>query len=75
MASTPIIVATPIGTLRLYTRKPNIIAITIKRRETIATEALVSLTASLTAAPAALVVPKVPATIDANAATTRMRVR
>ena len=75
MASTPIIVAAPIGTLRLYTRKPKIIAITINKSETIATEAFVSLTASLTAAPAALVVPNVPATIDANAATTRIRVR
>ena len=44
-------------------------------RETIATDALVAIAASATASPAAFVVPKVPATIEAKAATTRISVR
>ena len=75
IATTPSIVETPIGALRRYTRKPKAIATTMKSNDTIATEAFVATTASPKASPLAFVVPNVPATIEAKAATTRISVR
>ena len=47
----------------------------MKSNDTIATEAFVATTASPKASPLAFVVPNVPATIEAKAATTRISVR
>ena len=75
MATTPRIVETAMEALRRYTIKPKTMAIMINNKDTIATDALVA-EAALSIAPASsTTAPKVVATIDANAATTRIRVR
>ena len=75
IASTPITEAIPIGILRRYTQKPNAIATTIKSREIIATDAGVADLTISTAPLSSYTAPKVDATIEANAATTRISVR
>ena len=75
MPAIPIAVAGPTAMFLRYTRKPKIMASTIKSREIIAVERLASSAAPSLATPAEVVEPKVFATIEAKAATTRSRVR
>ena len=74
IATTPNTVEISIGVLRRYTQKPNAIATTINNKDTIATVALDAL-AALSRTPSTYVAPKVDATIEAKAATTRINVR
>ena len=67
--------ATNIGALRRYTRKPNAIATTINNKEIIATDAGVADLAMSNAPLSSYTAPNVEATIEANAATTRINVR
>ena len=75
MATTPRIVETAMDALRRYTMKPKTIAITINNRDTIATDALVADAAVSIAPASSTTAPKVVATMDANAATTRISVK
>ena len=75
MASTPTTEAMPIGILRRYTQKPNTTAIRINSKEIIATVAGVADLAISSAPLSSYTAPNVEATIEANAATTRIRVR
>ena len=58
-----------------YTKNPNTMAITIKSKDTIATDALEALAATSMAPDSVTCAPKVVATIEAKAATTRSSVR
>ena len=75
IARTPNTEAIPIGMLRRYTQKPNTIAIRMNRIEIIATVAGVADFAISRAPLSSYTAPKVEATIEANAATTKIRVR
>jgi len=70
MAAMPTMVATHTGALRRYTKKPKTMAIRINKTEIVAAIPLVLSLSPLAAKPL-----KVPATMEANAATTKRRVR
>ena len=75
MAMTPTTLATLMGAFRRYTRKPKTMAMAMNSRETMATRALASEATRSTSPASVKVAPKVPATMEAKAATTRIRVR
>ena len=75
IARTPNTEAILIGMLRRYTQKPNTIAIRMNRIEIIATVAGVADFAISSAPLSSYTAPKVEATIEAKAATTKISVR
>ena len=75
MPTHPITDEMPIGAFLRYTKNPKAIASRMNRIDIIAVDSLAARAAPSIAAPAALVLPKVLATMDAKAATTRSSVR
>ena len=75
MAMTPTTLAMLMGAFRRYTRKPKTMAMAMNSKDTMATRALASEAARFTAPLSSKVAPKVPATMEAKAATTRISVR